>query len=149
MSNYNDVVKVLTEKFGGDNFISLTTTDGERVFTRVVNACYDDGAFYIVTYALSNKMKQIEKNPVVAIFCGEWFGAYINAHGVGENLGHVLAEENTVMMAKLREAFSMWYTGGHVNENDPNTCLLRIRLTDALLSVDFEQQKINFVNKMA
>jgi len=73
--------------------------------------------------------------------------AYINAHGAGENLGHVLAEENAVMMAKLREAFSMWYTGGHVNENDPNTCLLRIRLTDGLFSNDMQQTNIDFVKQ--
>ena len=28
---------------------------------RNVDAYYEDGAFYVITYALSNKMKQIEK----------------------------------------------------------------------------------------
>ena len=32
-----------------------------------LNAYYEDGSFYIITYALSNKIKQIEKNPNVAI----------------------------------------------------------------------------------
>ena len=137
MNSYNEANKILTERFGGDNFIGLTTTDGTRVITRVVNACYQDGAFYVVTSAVSNKMKQIDKNSVVAVFCGESVGTYINAHGVGENMGHVLAEKNTVIMAKLRDAFSRWYNDGDVNENDPNTCLLRIRLTDGLYSVDF------------
>jgi len=135
MSSHKDTNKVLTEKFSKDNFIGLTTTDGTRVTTRVVNAYYEDGAFYAVTNALSNKMKQIEKNPIVAIFCGERNETYINAHGVGENIGHVLSAENAGMMVKLREAFHRWYND--VNENDPNTCLLRIRLTDGIYSVDF------------
>ena len=40
------------------------------------------GSFYIITYALSNKIKQIEKNPNVAI-ASDWF----TAHGKGNNLG--------------------------------------------------------------
>ena len=47
-------------------------------YVRYVNAYYEDGAFYIITYALSNKMKHIKENPVVAI-AGEWF----TAHGKG------------------------------------------------------------------
>jgi len=144
MNSHNET---LTEKFGDDNFISITTTDGTRVFTRVVNACYEDGAFYTVTNAISNKMKHIEKNPIVAVFCGGDIGTYINAHGVGENMGHVLAEKNAAMMEKLRKAFFRWYTDGDVNESDPNTCLLRISLTDGMLSVDFVPENINFAEK--
>jgi uncharacterized pyridoxamine 5'-phosphate oxidase family protein len=68
---------------------------------RIVNAFYEDGAFYVVTYALSSKMKQMKKNPAVGV-CGEWF----TAHGIGENLGHVLAPQNAEVMTKLRAAFS-------------------------------------------
>jgi len=135
MSSHKDANKILTEKFSKDNFIGLTTTDGTRVTTRVMNAYYNDGALYAVTNALSNKMKQIEKNSIVAIFCGERNDTCINAHGVGENIGHILAAKNAGMMAKLREVFHKWYND--VNENDPNTCLLRIRLTDGIYSVDF------------
>ena len=73
-------------------------------------------------------MKQIAKKSTVAI-CGDWF----TAHGVGENLGHVLLEENQDIMEKLRAAFSAWYNNGHTNEADSNTCLLKIRLTDGVL----------------
>jgi uncharacterized pyridoxamine 5'-phosphate oxidase family protein len=37
---------------------------------RTVNSYYEDGAFYVVTYALSGKIKQIQKNANVAV-CGE------------------------------------------------------------------------------
>jgi general stress protein 26 len=36
-------------------------------------------------------------------------------------------------MAKLRAVFAEWYNNGHTDESDPNTCILRIRLTDAVI----------------
>ena len=126
---HNEITNaIIQERFGKDSLIALATVDGDIPAVRTVNTVYIDGAFYVVTYALSGKMKQIAKNPTVAI-CGDWF----TAHGVGENLGHVLLEENQNIMEKLRTAFSAWYNNGHTNEADPNTCLLKIRLTDGVL----------------
>ena len=119
---------ILEERFGKDSLIALATVEDGLPSVRTVNAVYMDGAFYVVTYALSGKMRQIEKNPVVAV-CGDWF----TAHGIGESLGHVLREENRQVMEMLRAAFASWYNNGHTNEEAPNTCLLRIRLTDGVL----------------
>lgn len=119
---------ILTERFGKDSLIALATVDNGTPSVRTVNAMYLDGSFYVVTYALSGKMRQIAKNPTVAI-CGDWF----TAHGTGENLGHVLLDKNRCIMEKLRAAFAAWYDNGHTNEADPNTCLLRIKLTDGVL----------------
>ena len=128
MKNNEITNAIIQERFGKDSLIALATVDGDIPAVRTVNTVYIDGAFYVVTYALSGKMKQIAKNPTVAI-CGDWF----TAHGVGENLGHVLLEENQNIMEKLHTAFSAWYNNGHTNEADPNTCLLKIRLTDGVL----------------
>ena len=128
MKNNEITNAIMQERFGKDSLIALATVDGDIPAVRTVNTVYIDGAFYVVTYALSGKMKQIAKNPTVAI-CGDWF----TAHGVGENLGYVLLEENQNIMEKLRTAFSAWYNNGHTNEADPNTCLLKIRLTDGVL----------------
>ena len=128
MKNNEITNAIIQERFGKDSLIALATVDGDIPAVRTVNTVYIDGAFYVVTYALSGKMKQIAKNSIVAI-CGDWF----TAHGVGENLGHVLLEENQNIMEKLRTAFSAWYNNGHTNEADPNTCLLKIRLTDGVL----------------
>ena len=128
MKNNEITNAIIQERFGKDSLIALATVDGDIPAVRTVNTVYIDGAFYVVTYALSGKIKQIAKNPTVAI-CGDWF----TAHGVGENLGHVLLEENQNIMEKLRTAFSAWYNNGHTNEADPNTCLLKIRLTDGVL----------------
>ena len=128
MKNNEITNAIIQERFGKDSLIALATVDADIPAVRTVNTVYIDGAFYVVTYAHSGKMKQIAKNPTVAI-CGDWF----TAHGVGENLGHVLLEENQNIMEKLRTAFSAWYNNGHTNEADPNTCLLKIRLTDGVL----------------
>jgi len=134
-----DIDAIMTERFGHDNLIALATVDGDSPAVRTVNAYYEDGAFYTVTYALSGKMRQIAKNPKVAI-CGDWF----TAHGVGESLGHILREENAVLADKLRTAFAAWYNNGHTNEADPNTIILRIRLTDGVLFHHGDRYDIKF-----
>ncbi|MGN0745183.1 MAG: pyridoxamine 5'-phosphate oxidase family protein [Aristaeellaceae bacterium] len=119
---------VMRERFGKDSLIALATMDGERPSVRTVDALYEGGSFYVITHALSGKMQQIAMNPAVAV-CGEWF----TGHGMGENIGHVCAEKNQAIAGKLRAAFAAWYQNGHTNEADPNTCILRIRLTDGVL----------------
>lgn len=121
-------LSIVTERFGHDTLLSLATLGGDRPDVRIVDSYYENGSFYTITYALSNKIKQIEKNPVVAV-CGEWF----TAHGIGENLGYIRAEKNTQMAEKLRNVFSSWYSNGDTDESDPNTIILRIKLTDAVL----------------
>ena len=130
---------ILSDRFGKDSLIALATMEDCIPHVRTVDAVYMDGAFYVVTYSLSGKCKQIAKNPTVAI-SGEWF----TAHGVGKNLGHVLLSENKEIMDILRETFAAWYDNGHINEADPNTCLLKIRLTDAVLFSDGTRYEIDF-----
>lgn len=100
----------MVERFGKDSLISVATIEDGIPWVRIVDAYYEDGAFFCITYALSNKMKQIEKNSMVAI-CGEWF----SGHGIGENIGHVRADENQDIANKLRKAFAAWYDNGHTN----------------------------------
>lgn len=130
---------IMTERFGHDTLLSLATLDGNRPSVRIVNSYYEDGAFYTVTYALSNKIQQIKRNREVAV-CGEWFTAY----GIGENLGYVRDEKNKEMMSKLHTVFAEWYDNGHTDENDPNTCLLCIKLTTGVLFHDGKKYSIDF-----
>ena len=131
--------EILKQRFGRDSLMALATVEDGIPHVRTVDAVYIDGAFYIVTYALSGKCKQIAKNPTVAI-SGEWF----TAHGIGENLGHVLLPENQAVMDVLRAAFAAWYDNGHTNEADPNTCLLKIKLTDGVLFAEGTRYDIAF-----
>ena len=123
-----NVQEIMVERFGRDTLLSIATIDGSIPSVRIVDSFYENGNFYTITHALSNKMKQIQTNPKVAV-CGEWF----TAHGIGENIGHPCDEQNEEIATKLRETFSAWYSNGHTNESDPNTCILRIRLTDGVL----------------
>ncbi len=119
--------EVLNERFGHNTDIALATVEGGHPAVRTVSAYYEDGAFYVITNALSNKMRQIRCLPNVAI-SGDWF----TANGVGENLGHVLLPENAELLDKLSVVFAEWY-GEHVDECDENTVILKIRLTDGIL----------------
>jgi len=129
MNHFENAEKIMVERFGQDCLIALATVEDGKPFVRTVDGFYEDCAFYVVTYTLSNKMKQIAKCSEVAV-SGEWF----TGHGNGENLGHVMKPENAEMMKKLRVAFASWYTAGHVDESDENTCLLRINLTNGVIT---------------
>ncbi len=106
---------------------------------RTVNAYYEDGCFYIITYAASNKMKQIDHNPIVAV-AGEWF----TAHGKGINLGWFCKKENHEMAQKLRQAFSEWIDNGHNNFDDENTIILCVQLTERILFSHGTRYDIDF-----
>ena len=155
MNNYDEAMRNLEEKFGKkDVLLSLSTIallpdkEGTPVpAARLVDAFYEDGSFYTVSYATSNKMLQIEKNPHVAIcFIVENF----TANGIGENLGWVCKESNLEMRARLREVFAAWYDEAN-NDDDPNTCILRVRLTKGLWNDAHKgiRHHIDFIGKTA
>ena len=110
--------KIMKERFGKDTVIALATVENEVPY----------GAFYIITYKLSNKMKHIENNSAIAI-AGEWF----TAHGKGINLGYFGKAENQRIAERLKNVFSEWIDNGHNNFDDENTIILCVELTDGLL----------------
>lgn len=123
-----DAQEILKERFGHDTLLSLATVDGSQPFVRTVNAYYENGAFYVITYALSNKMKQIAHNPQVAV-CGDWF----TAQSIGANLGSFGKPENRELAETLRRVFAAWIDNGHNDFSDENTCILCVRLTHGVL----------------
>ena len=123
---------ILKERFKNDSLISVATVDETgKPWVRIVDAIYINGAFYTITNSASNKMKHINKNPVVGI-CGEWF----SGHGKAESLGYICLEENKDLADKLRNAFASWYNNGHTDENDVNTIILKIIVTDGIVYKD-------------
>ncbi len=129
MGNWNqEAEKIMMERFGKDTVIALSTVENGMPHVRYVNAYYENGAFYIITYALSNKMKHIENNPTVAI-AGDWF----TAHGKGVNLGYWGKEENRFIAEKLKNVFAEWIDNGHNDFDNKNTIILCVELTDGLL----------------
>ena len=116
------------QRIGMDTIIALATIEDEVPYVRYVDAYYEDGAFYTITYTLSNKMKHIESDPIVAI-AGEWF----TGHGKGVSLGYFGKLENAEMAGKLKKAFSEWIDNGHNDFSDENTIILKVEITDAVL----------------
>ena len=145
MQNYENAMNIMSERFSKDSLIAIATTDGERLYNRIVDAYYENGAFYISTYALSSKMKQIEANSEVAVCAIDWF----SGHGKGKNLGWVLEPQNAEIRAKIRKEF-VWYDDVS-NEQDKNCCFLEIRLTNGMLIKGHHaiRYQIDFANKSA
>lgn len=131
--------KIMIERFAKDNVIAIATVEDSVPYVRNVNAYYEDKAFYVITHNLSNKMKQIERNPIVAI-AGDWF----TAHGEGVNLGYFGKEENSGIAQKLRAAFAEWIDNGHNDFSDENTCILCIKLKDGVLLSHGTRYDIDF-----
>jgi len=145
MQKFENAMRIMAERFGKDSLIAVATTDGKRIYNRMVDAYYEDGAFYISTNALSNKMIQIEANPEVAVCAVDWF----SGHGAGVNHGWVLEPKNVEIRAKLRETF-VWYDSAN-NEQDKNCCILKISLTEGMLIKDHHaiRYQIDFADQSA
>ena len=58
------VQQIMRKRFGHDTLLSLATTDGLQPSVRTVNAYYENGAFYVVTYALSGKCSKSVRIPL-------------------------------------------------------------------------------------
>ena len=134
-----EVEAILLEQFGKDSIIALATATDNIPYVRSVDAFYEDGAFYVLTYGLSDKMKQIEQNSTVAI-AGEWF----TAQGKGINLGYFGKVENLRIANKMKQVFSAWIDNGHNNFDDINTCILCIKLTNGILFSKGTRYEIDF-----
>lgn len=141
MTRYEEGLKLIEERCGNgkDNLISLATIAMEvneqgkpRPYVREVDAYYEDGVFYITTWAKSTKIQQIAQNPEVSFaVCNQW----ISGNGIGENLGWVLDPKNAEIRSKLRKAFADWYDFAN-NEKDENCIILAIRITRATVIKD-------------
>lgn len=139
MKTNEKIETIMNERFGKDTELSLATINDNKPFVRTVNSYYDNGVFYTITNSQSNKMKHIEENPTVAV-CGQWF----SANGTSENLGWVKDEKNKELTDKLTNVFSSWIDNGHVDLENKNTCILRIKLNDGVLYSNGEIFNIDF-----
>lgn len=134
-----EIDRILMERFAKDSLISLATAVENKPYVRTVDAFYADRAFYVLTYALSNKMKQIARNPNVAV-SGDWF----TATGKGITLGYFCKEENKEIAEKMRTYFAEWIDNGHNNFEDENTIILQIILDNGTIVVNNEWIDIDF-----
>lgn len=141
MDNYEIVMKLMEELFSRDYQFAMATTANNIPSLRFIDTYFDNGAFYAVTYANTNKVKEIAVNPNVALcsrmgysFCGK---AY--------NIGHPLLPKNSEIRSNLIKAFEPWYFK-HNNEAD-DICILKIVPECGFIHKDGIGYEINFVNK--
>ncbi len=76
--------EIMNERFGKDNIIAIATVKDGEPYVRNVNGFYENGAFYIITHARSNKMKQIEEN--TCILCIQLTDGILFSHGTRYNI---------------------------------------------------------------
>ena len=134
-----EVEAILLERFGKDRIAALATSIDNIPNVRSVDAFYEYGAFYVLTYGLASNIIQIEHNPTVAL-SGEWF----TAQGKGINLGYFGEADNSHIANKMKQVFSAWIDNGHNNFDDVNTCILCIRLSKGILFSNGTRYEIDF-----
>jgi general stress protein 26 len=143
MNHFEEAVALMKDMYGHDMPMSLATAADDLVTVRVVDCFYDDGCFYCTTYGLSTKARQIAKNPHVSL-CKDLF----QCSGLAQNLGNPLEPQNAQIRNAVRQAFIGWYDK-HAGENDPHACILKIRLTKAVLFGKTAKYVIDFDNRIA
>lgn len=141
MELFEKSMNLLTELFGRDYQFSLATVNDNKPSLRVVDTYYENGNFWIVTYGLSNKVKDIENNANVAL-CNYLY----SFKGKAYNEGHPLKEKNKEIREQLIQVFEPWYFK-HNNENDTNMCYIKVELTDGFFYRDGTGYKVDFMNK--
>lgn len=135
----NEFYATMEERFSKDSLISIATINAKNIpSVRTVDALYIDGSFYSITYQTSNKMKQIGNSDLVGI-CGEWF----QGHAKGSDLGYIKLDSNSEIFNKLKDAFSSWYSNGHINEADEKNIILKLEVVDGVIFKDGKMYKLN------
>ncbi|RII33480.1 pyridoxamine 5'-phosphate oxidase family protein [Clostridium chromiireducens] len=143
MTTYEKSLNVLEELFAKDYQFALATSNDNTPSVRFVDTFYDKSAFYIVSYAKSQKVKEIENNPKITM-CNKLY----RFTGIAHNIGHPLLEENLRIREKLTKAFEPWYFA-HNNESDENMCYIKIELKQGFFYKDGTGYKIDFENREA
>ena len=143
MEVFQKSLEVLEALFKKDSQLALATTAHNVPSLRVVDMYYTDGAFYIVTYAKSQKVQEIEANKHVAL-CKDLY----RFQGEAYNIGHPLKKENKEIRQQLIKAFEPWYFA-HNNEADENMCYVKVVPTTGFYYKDGTGYKVDFVNQTA
>lgn len=140
---YFEAIHVMEELYGKDVPMTIATVKGDAPNIRVIDFYFAHGKFYATSYRLSNKVKEIEKNPKVALNHNLFVG-----HGTARNIGNPRKKENLSIREELRQAFYTFYDK-HVNEEDENTCILEVTLQDAVVFANDYKYCIDFEKRHA
>lgn len=143
MSKYENAMAVMEELFSKDCTFALATSNDTRPSVRMIDTYYENGSFYVVTYAGSDKVKDLEVNNKVAL-CSEGY----RFEGSAFVIGHPLAPENSRIRETLIQIFEPWYFK-HNNEKDEAMCYVKIDLESGFFYKDGTGYKVDYVNRTA
>lgn len=141
MAEYKKGLSVLSELFGRDYTFVLATAKENIPSTRVIDTYYTDGVFWVVTYATSNKVQELERNPHVSL-CNNFH----SFKGIVTNEGHPLKEENKAIREKLIQVFEKWYFA-HNNEGDEHMCYVKIIPESGFFHKDGTAYRMDFLTQ--
>ena len=143
MDKYKKSMDVMNILFGKDFQFALATSVDNVPSVRYVDTFYSEGAFYIVTYKTSQKVREIEKNKNISM-CHK----LIRFRGEAYDIGHPLEEKNALIREKLIKVFDSWYFK-HNDESDPNMCYIKIELKNGFFYKDGKGYQVDFIRKTA
>jgi len=144
MRAYEKALRTMETLLARDCQFALATTDGHAPSLRYVDTFFAGGSFYVVTYAKSRKVREIEQNPNVALCDRNLF----SFAGKAYNIGHPLKRENLAIREKLTEAFKLWYFR-HNNEADEAMCYLRVDPETGFFHHDGTGYRMDFTRRTA
>lgn len=141
MRAYSECLEVLQQLFGREYSFMLATVKNNEPSVGMVDTIYEDGAFWIVTYATAGKADDISSNPNVALA-----NRFHNFKGKAYYMGHPLKPENRKIRERMIQAFHGWYFR-HNNEGDENMCYVKVVPEKGFVHKDGAGYLINFVEK--
>lgn len=142
MTDFENAIEKMKELFSRDYQFALSTCDNNIPSVRFIDAYFDGEAFYVVTYALSQKIRDIASNSNVAL-CGRKAHSF---SGIADNIGHPLLPQNAQIRDTLIKIFEPWYFEAN-NEEDSNMCYVKIKPTSGFFYKDGIGYKMNFTEK--
>ncbi len=143
MNVFEKAMKVMNELFAKDYTFAFATVKDNIPSVRFVDTYFDSENFYIVTYAKTQKVKELEISRNVAL-CNKLY----RFDGIAYNIGHPLEPQNNEIREKLIKVFEPWYFE-HNNENDPDMCFVKVDLKQGFFYKDGIGYKVDFVTKQA
>lgn len=143
MSVYENAMKVMKDLFGKDALFALATARENVPSVRFIDTYYEEGSFYIVTYAKSQKVDEIEVNKEVAL-CNKQY----RFTGKAYNIGHPMKPENKEIRETLIKVFEPWYFA-HNNEEDENMCFVKVELETGFFYQNRIGYQVDFREKTA
>lgn len=144
MNQYEHALGVMKELFAKDVQFALATSVENIPSLRFVDAYFDGANFYVVTYATSQKIREIRANPNVALCSKKMY----NFQGKAYLIGHPLLPENRAIREKLVQAFQPWYFK-HNREEDEAMCFVRIQPSAGFFHQDGTGYRVDFIRREA